>query len=126
MRMPALRRELALVLNALLAASEDSRRVELDTIGEALGVLSVSTDEIDALIGALEAEGREVVAPSGGGIEQHLGSVVKAVRALSVTLARKPTLDEVAAQAGIGVEQVRLALALLRVMQRSPRDLARK
>jgi hypothetical protein len=124
--MPALRPELATVLTTLLAASEDSRTVELDAIGEALGVLSVSTDEIDALIGALEAAGREVTAPSGGGIEQHLGSVVKAVRALSVTLARKPTLDEVAAQAGLGVEQVRLALALLRVMQRSPRDLPRK
>ena len=124
--MPALRPELDRILTQLLAASEDDRRVELDAIGEALGVLSVSTDEIDALIGALEAQGREVVAPSGGGVEQHLGSVVKAVRALSTTLARKPTLDEVAAQAGIGVDQVRMALALLRVMQRSPRDLARK
>ncbi|HEX6245919.1 MAG TPA: hypothetical protein VFZ61_33570 [Polyangiales bacterium] len=124
--MPALRPELDRILAQLLAQSADQGRVELDTIGEALGVLSVSTDEIDALIGALEAQGREVVAPSGGGVEQHLGSVVQAVRALSLTLARKPTLDEVAAQAGIGVDQVRMALALLRVMQRSPRDLARK
>jgi hypothetical protein len=124
--MSVLRPELARILTTLLAASEASQRVELDVLGEALGALSVSTEEIDALIGQLEAHGREVTAPSGGGAEQHLGSVVMAVRTLQLTLARKPTLEEVAAQAGISSQQVRTALALLRVMQRSPRDVARK
>lgn len=123
--MSSLRAELMEVLNVLLAASDATRRVELDAIGAALGSTSVSTDDIDALMRELEAHGREIAAPSGGGAERNLGGVVAAVRALKVTLARKPTLAEVAAQAELSVEQVLLALALLRVMQRSPRDMNR-
>jgi hypothetical protein len=123
--MSSLRSQLIEVLSALLAASEATGRVELDAIGAALGATSVSTDDIDALLSELEAHGREIAAPSGGGAERHLGSVVAAARTLKVTLVRKPTLAEVAAQAELSVEQVLLALSLLRVMQRSPRDMNR-
>lgn len=121
--MSALRPELKPVLTALLAASEVSARVELDAIGAALGALSVSTDDIDLLLRELEARGRQIVAPAGGGVERHLGSVVAAARKLKAAGTHKPSLSEVAREAGLEVDQVLLALALLRVMQRSPRDL---
>ena len=115
--MPALRKELSLVLDRLLADSASSRRLSLDAVGEALGTLAVSTDEIDALLVALEAAGREVVAPEGKA-ELHLKRVVLAARSLKTRLARRPTLAEVAEEAEISAEQALVALALLRVMQR--------
>ena len=124
--MPALRSELVLVLNQLLAASESTLHVELDAIGAAVGALSVSTDEIDALLRELEERGREIVAPSGGGAERHLGQVVAAARKLKASSPeQKPSLSEVAREAGLDEKQVLVALALLRVMQRSPRDMKR-
>jgi hypothetical protein len=115
--MPRLRKELALVLERLLRESASSGRLSLDAVGEAVGALAVSTDEIDALLVALEAEGREVVAPEGKA-ELHLKRVVLAARSLKTRLARRPTLAEVAAEAEISAEQALVALALLRVMQR--------
>jgi hypothetical protein len=123
--MDNLRSELASVLRSLLAASEATRRVELDAIGAALGSRAVSTDDIDALMRELEAHGREIVAPTGGGAEQHLVRVVAAARKLKSTRARRPTLSEVAEEAQLTSEQALVALALLRVMQRSPRDMKR-
>lgn len=123
--MEKLRSELASVLSKLLLASEASMKVELDAIGVAIGTLAVSTDDIDALLRELERHGREVLAPSGGGTEQHLGRVVAAARTLKTRLPRRPTLVEVAEEAQLSVEQTLLALALLRVMQRSPRDMKR-
>ena len=116
--MQKLRPELQRVYAQLRAQSAVSGKVELDTIGHALGTLSVSTDEIDALVSALERDGREIVGPTGGGTEAQLKQVVSAARALKAELARRPTLREVAQRAGLSPEQVLIALALLRVMQR--------
>jgi hypothetical protein len=124
--MEKLRTELGPVLTTLLEMSEASMRVELDAIGTAIGSMAVSTDDIDALMRELERRGREIVAPSGGGAEQSLGRVVAAARRLKSALTRRPTLAEVAEEAKLSSEQVLIALALLRVMQRSPRDVARK
>ena len=55
------------VLARLLADSEASRSVTLDEVGEAVGVTAVSTDDVDALLDALEragdAEGPERAGP---------------------------------------------------------------
>jgi hypothetical protein len=113
-------------LNTLLAASETTLHVELDAIGAAIGALSVSTDDIDALMRELEVRGRQIVAPVGGGAERHLGQVVAAARKLRISSPQgKPGLSEVAREAGLSEDQVLVALALLRVMQRSPRDAKR-
>lgn len=113
-----LRSDLTPVLNKLLAASAESGTVTLDAVGEALGALAVSTDDIDALLTALEARGVEIVAPSGGGAEAHLKRVVAAARALKLQLSRRPTLSEVSAQAELTPQEALVALALLRIMQR--------
>jgi hypothetical protein len=116
--MAKLRAELHQVLVRLLATSAESGKVHLDAVGEALGSMAVSTDEIDALLQALEAQGREVTAPSGAGAERFLRQVVAAARALKARLPHRPTLAEVAAEAELTPDQVLMALALLRVMQR--------
>jgi hypothetical protein len=113
-----MRPEIESVLIALLQASEVSREVSLDGIGEAFGTLAVTAEEIDQLLTDLEDRGRRVVGPSGGGGESRLKTVIAAARALEGELGRKARPAEIAARAGITEEQVRHALALARVIAR--------
>ncbi len=106
------------ILDALLTKSEPSRRVTLDELAEEIGVLAVSTDEINTLIEALEANGRAVDAGTSGKASEHLRGVLTAARALRGELGRTPTHAEIAARAGLTLAQVRHALALSKVMQR--------
>jgi hypothetical protein len=107
-----------MVVNRLLVASEKSREVSLDEIGEALGTLSASYSEIDAMIAVLESKHRRVSAPAGGSGEAHLARVVSAAKTLSADLGRRPNVAEIASLAGLSVEQVKHALVLARIMQR--------
>ncbi len=106
------------LLSRLLTESREHKRVSLDAIGEAVGALQISQDEIDALMRALEAQGREIVGPRGGGVQEQLKHVIATARALAEELARKPSVAEIAARANLSPEQVRHALALVQVMQR--------
>lgn len=115
---PTLRTELARVVEALCSGRDAHLPIQLDEVGDALGSLAVTPDEIGLVLDALEARGFVVEAPAGGGLELHLRSVVLAAAALKGTLGRRPTLAEVAAHAGVAERDVRHALALLRVMQR--------
>ena len=78
----------------------------------------VSTDDVDALLTALEEAGREVAGPEGARGVKNLQRVIPAARALAVSLGRPPTLAELAAQTGLSEEDVRHALALGRVLGR--------
>lgn len=113
-----MRPELQKIVDDLLAASEDTREVQLDAIGEAIGARLVTTPEIEAIIDALDAAGRKLVGPQGGAGEDRLKAVVAAARALGPELGRKPTVAEIAARAGLTEQEVRHALALVKVMQR--------
>jgi hypothetical protein len=115
---PGLRSELARVVESVCAGRDPALPVQLDHVGDALGSLAVTPDEIGLVLDAIEARGFSVEAPQGGGLELHLRSVVLAAAALKGSLARRPTLAEVAAHAGLDERSVRHALALLRVMQR--------
>jgi hypothetical protein len=110
--------KLAAVLETLLAASATTKVVTLDSIGEAIGVVAVSTDDVDALITALEGAGRRVAGPEGQRGVGNLQRVLPAARALAGRLGRAPTLAEIAVETGIGEDDVRHALALGRVMGR--------
>jgi succinyl-CoA synthetase alpha subunit len=112
------RAELQSIVVALLAASADAGEVSLDAIGVAIGARAITSVEIDAMISALEAAGRKVVGPEGGAGEARLKEVVAAARALGPELGRKPTVAEIAARSGLSADEVRHALALLKVMQR--------
>ncbi len=113
-----LRAELESVVGALLVASERSREVTLDAIGEAIGVRAVSHDDVDAVLTALESRGRRVIAPEGGGGEEKLRTVVVTARDLTTELGRRPTIAEIAAKSGLAESEVRQALFLARVIQR--------
>jgi hypothetical protein len=114
-----MRPELRELVDALLKASEDSREVTLDALGDAIGTRAVTHDEIDAMIGALEAQGRRVVGASGAGEgEARLRAVVAAARDLRASLGRTPTAREIADKTGLDLDAVKHALALARVMQR--------
>lgn len=113
-----LRPQLTDVLSRLLAHSELTRAVTLDEVGEALGTLSVSTDEIDALLSELERHDREIITPAGAGLEALLGRVIAAARALKSEGVSRPSIAEVSARAALTREQVFGALSLLHIMQR--------
>ena len=104
------------VVRSLLARAP--HEVTLDEIGDALGTLAVTTDEIDAVLSALEAAGRAIAGPEGGRGAETLRAVLPAARALAASLGRRPTIDEIAASVGLPAERVRHAIALGRVMGR--------
>jgi hypothetical protein len=112
------RPELSAIVDQLARASQASGEVTLDAIGEAIGASTITAEEIDAMLSALESKGRRVVTPAGGGGEAHLKAVVGAVRALAPVLGRKATVAEIAEHAKLTASDVRHALMLLRVMQR--------
>jgi DNA-directed RNA polymerase sigma subunit (sigma70/sigma32) len=116
--MTTLPTKLAPILARLLAESADSRQVTLDEVGEAIGVLAVSTDDVDALLAALEKEGRQVKGPEGQRGVGNLRKVLPAARALTGSLGRAPTPAELAELTGLSEDDVRHALALGRVMGR--------
>jgi len=102
----------------LIAESEDSKQVTLDAIGDAIGVIAVSTDDVDTLLTWLERAGRKVVGPEGARGVGNLQRMMPAARTLATRLGRAPTLAELAAETGLAEEDVRHALALGRVMGR--------
>jgi hypothetical protein len=113
-----MRPELHKVLEVLLVESEISGEVHIDRIGEALGFVAAGADDVDAMLDILEASGRKVVAPEGGGGELRLHAVITSARALTTVLGRKPKPKEIAVHAGLTEEEVRNALALAQVMGR--------
>ena len=113
-----MRRELQAIIDQLVTASEASRTISLDELGQAIGLKSVSYAEIDAMIGALEARDRRVEATTEGRGEEYLKLVVEAVRTLSREHGRRPSLNEIALRTRLSLDQVRHALLLARIMQR--------
>ncbi len=118
MKPAALPPSLEPVLARLLAESSGARRVTLDEVGEALGVLAVSADDVDALLTALEAAGRRVVGPEGARGVEGLRRVIPAARQLTASLGRRPTVAELVERTGLSEAEVRRALALASVMGR--------
>jgi hypothetical protein len=106
------------VAQGLLAASSASGEVTLDEIGEAIGTMAVSIDEVDALLTALERHGRRVVGPHGQRGERNLRVVLSAARDLAKALGRRPTIAELATRTRLSESDVRHALALGSVIGR--------
>jgi hypothetical protein len=116
--MSALPPKLEPIATKLLAESAASKTVTLDAMGEAIGLVAVSTEDVDALMTALERAGRRIVGPEGARGVGNLRRVIPAARALAAKLGRTPSLAELAAETGLGEDDVRHALALGRVMGR--------
>ena len=113
-----MRPALAAIVEVLLARSEDARRVTLDEIGEAFGAELASPDDIEVVLDALEASGREVASAPTVDATARLRLVLVSARALAIRTGRKPTPAEIAQEAGLDVRDVHAALLLGRVMGR--------
>ena len=109
-----MKRDLVEVLEALAGRSE----ISLDDLADAIGARAVSFDDIDALMRVLEEKGARITSPQGGDGEDRLRIVLPAARALRAELGRAPTIDEIAARAGMPRDRVRVALLLAQVMGR--------
>lgn len=114
-RLPA---RLKPIVRTLLDESAVGDAVTLDRIGEAIGTVAVSADDVEAMLTALEHAGRRVTGPEGGGLTDTLKKVLVAARDLAVLHGRKPTVGELALRTGYSRHAVRTALSLGRVMGR--------
>jgi hypothetical protein len=112
-----MRRAIRDVLDDLLARSAPGGEITLDAIGDALGTVAASHDEIDGLIAGLEAEGRVVGSKPGGDGEATLREVLAAARTIKDE-GGQPTPRGIADRTGLPLDRVRHALALARVMTR--------
>jgi len=111
-----LRPELMAVARTLLALEAEA--LSLDHVGDAIGTLRVTPDEIDALFTWLEAQGRPIGDPVGRGAAELLAEVLGAARALRGELGRAPHPREIAARAALSLEAVQRALWFARILQR--------
>lgn len=114
--MAALRPELEACAAELLALGEPV--LSLERISDAIGVLSVSYDEIDALFDRLEAEGITIGEPGAEPASVHLGDVLRAARRLREQQGRVPSPAEIAEATELSPEQVQRALLFARIVQR--------
>lgn len=112
-----LRPELRAIVDALLATGQ--KTLSLDALGDALGARAASADEIDAMMRALEAEGRVISGSEDPNVrgEDRLKQVLASARVLRAELGRAPKPAEIAAHAGLDEDAVRHALGLARTMQ---------
>lgn len=110
---------LLLVFHELLRTSEGSRTLTLDVVSAAIGTVSSSAEEVDALFAALEAEGRAIEdAPEPVSPSRDLGVVLAAVRQLTAETGAKPSLAALATRTGLSEEAVGIALRFASVMAR--------
>ena len=116
--MPLLRADLERIVETLLEASEDSRSVSIDAIGDALDTTPATGEEIDLMFTALAQAGRTIVASSGVDLPGRLRRVLAATRELASALGRKPKLAELCAATGLSEAQVRHALSFGQVLGR--------
>jgi hypothetical protein len=110
-----LRPELQLIAQALLQREGE---ISLDHLAEAIGTLRITPDEIDALLGWLEAQGREVGAPAGRAVSALLHDVLRVARSLRLELGRAPHPREIAERSALPLDAVQRALWFARILQR--------
>jgi hypothetical protein len=103
------------VLNTLLLRAD--RTITLDELGDAIGAMIIAQDEIDALMQALEAEGRVIASEPGGHGEETLKQVLDAARAIKAD-GHSPSVAEITKMTGLPIGRVKNALALARVIAR--------
>jgi hypothetical protein len=113
-----LRPALQAVVEALLAASEDSRQLSIDDVGEALGTEVATGADVEAIFDALEAAGRTLLSPQDGQLKERLRAVLEAARSIGAARGRRATVPEIAAATGLGEDRVRHALAFGRILGR--------
>ena len=113
--MAVLRPELLEIAQSLV---EREGEISLDHVAEAIGTMSITSDEIDALFSWLEAKGREVGTPAGRGASALLQDVLRVARGLRLELGRAPHPREIAERSALPLDAVQRALWFARILQR--------
>lgn len=111
-----LRPELMSVARALEAL--DVEVLSLDHVGDAIGTLRITPDEIDELFAWLEGRGRVIGDPVGRGSLELLAEVLSLARQLRTELGRTPRPEEIVARSGLSPAAVQRALWFARILQR--------
>ena len=95
----------------------DSPVISLDFIGDAMGIETVSADEIDELFQGLEAAGRTIgtLTPN---VREHLGLVLREARQLKTVKHATPDVAAIAKAANLTPGEVRAALLYASVLSR--------
>ena len=108
------------IVGALLEAHAPGDDISLDAIGNAIGTLKISVDEIELAFDVIEHEGRTIARETvevGAGTKR-LNAVIDAGKRLRGKLGRTPTRAEIAKESKLSEDEVQHALALAKVMQR--------
>jgi hypothetical protein len=98
------------IVQELLRRHRASGRVHLNDLGEVIGVQAVTQAEIEEIVDRLEAEGLRVGEALDGEDVSVLRAVLDAARRLEGSLGRRPTVSEIAREAGCADHEVRRAL----------------
>jgi len=106
------------LLQTLLRESEQTRVIDLDHFADAAAPFGLGADQLDALIDALEKEGRQVKGDDSIRLREELALVLPRARAFVAENGRRPSVEELAALAGTSAVVVRRALAFGRLISR--------
>jgi len=92
-----------------------SKELSLDLIGDAIGTVQISADEIEELFILLENAGRQIGTASPN-IRQNLNVVLREARRLRITHDATPDVTSIAQAAGLAPGEVRAALLYASVL----------
>ncbi len=106
------------LLDEIVAMSEPGSVISLDVFAALQAPYGLSPEEVDALITAVEATGRRIEADDTIHLQEELALVLPRARAFVAAHGRRPTVDELAAEAGVSTAIVRRALSFGRLIAR--------
>lgn len=98
------------MLRELLARHRPGGHVHLNDLAEVIGGQAVTPEEIEYLVDQLEAAGLRVGEDLDDRDVSVMGTVLASARRLQASLGRRPTVAEVASDAGLPLHEVRRAL----------------
>jgi hypothetical protein len=108
--------ELQAILDGLLARPPGS--LDLDDLADALTPTTATYADVEEMISALESAGVLVDRVNPADLAAELAQALAAARALTTKLGRRPSVDEIAARAGLTAIVVRRALRFASVLAR--------
>ncbi len=95
---------------------EGPRVLSLDEIGEAIGVDSVGSDDVEALLAHLEAAGATIVGTNDEGLAPLLKKVLLTAHRLKAE-GERPSPENIAARSGLSPRAIRVALLYADVLK---------
>lgn len=106
------------VLEKLLRESEQQRTIDLDHLAEVTWQHGLDTEAVEALIDALESNGRTIRMDPTIALRDELRQVLAAARAYTTRHKRRPTLQDLVAATSLQPNVVSRALLYGRTLSR--------